>query len=98
MIIYQFFPCKNLYIAKFHSKYYYSIAGKYVTDILVSWLVNSNANIITISLLIIVYFCFAIVNNQSLTVIMAEDNIRNIKIRLLDVVTQSLVPIYMLYN
>ncbi len=32
-------------------------------------------------------FGFAIVNNQSLEVIMAEDNIRNIKIRLLDVVT-----------
>ncbi len=51
------------------------------------WLVNSN-ELITISTFDnCVFFGFAIVNNQSLEVIMAEDNIRNIKIRLLDVVT-----------
>ncbi len=49
--------------------------------------VNSN-ELITISTFDnCVFFGFAIVNNQSLEVIMAEDNIRNIKIRLLDVVT-----------
>ncbi len=77
------FPAK--FVTKFHSKYDYSILENSNQNFVVA--VNSN-ELITISTFDnCVFFGFAIVNNQSLEVIMAEDNIRNIKIRLLDVVT-----------
>ncbi len=88
------FPAK--FVTKFHSKYDYSILENSNRILFVA--VNSN-ELITISTFDnCVFFGFAIVNNQSLEVIMAEDNIRNIKIRLLDVVTHLLLTIYMLYN